>query len=293
MSKSSNIEEPCLNNKSNKYNLKSIIKSIFKPKNSKKDSSVFDKTIAKLTVGTDKMSYEEKKIFTNFLEFGSKTVEKVMIPRSDISAVRYEATLEELNQALLDYSHTRILIYADTLDNIIGFIHIKDLFKIIAKKQEFVLKKLIRKPIISAPSMKLIDLLAEMQRARTHIAVVVDEYGGTDGIVTIEDIMEEIVGPIDDEHDEKLDSNNYKIIGPNSILANARVKVEDIERILNIKLKSEDDEFDTIGGLILAKIGHVPLPGTKISIAEDLLEVDVLDANARGLKKVKLTLIDN
>ena len=293
MSKSSNIEEPCLNNKSNKYNLKSIIKSIFKPKNTKEDSLVFDKTIAKLTVGTDKMSYEEKKIFTNFLEFGSKTVEKVMIPRSDISAVRHEATLEELNQALLDYSHTRILIYADTLDNIIGFIHIKDLFKIIAKKQEFVLKKLIRKPIISAPSMKLIDLLAEMQRARTHIAVVVDEYGGTDGIVTIEDIMEEIVGPIDDEHDEKLDSNNYKIIGSNSILANARVKVEDIERILNIKLKSEDDEFDTIGGLILAKIGHVPLPGTKILIAEDLLEVDVLDANARGLKKVKLTLIDN
>jgi len=236
----------------------------------------------------DKPSQEEM-IFTNFQEFGDKTVEDVMIPRADIIAVRDNTRLDDINQMVIKFSHTRMLVYNDTLDNIIGFLHIKDLFKVLAREENFNLKKLIRKPIISAPSMKLLDLLSEMQRKRTHIAIVVDEYGGTDGMVTIEDIMEEIFGRIDDEHDEKLESDNYKIINSTTILSNSRVEVEDLEKILGVRLKVEDDDFDTIGGLVLAKAGSVPPPGTKIDIAENV-ELEVIEASPRTLKSVKLKL---
>jgi CBS domain containing-hemolysin-like protein len=238
---------------------------------------------------TKKKKLTEKTIFSNFQEFNDKIVEDVVIPRSDIIAVRDDVNLEDLNQMIIKFSHTRILVYNDTLDNIIGFIHIKDLFKILARAENFNLKKLIRKPIISAPSMKLSDLLREMQRRRTHIAIVVDEYGGTDGMVTIEDIMEEIFGRIDDEHDEILESDSYKVINHTTILSNSRVEVEDLEKILGVQLKDHDDEFDTIGGLVLAKVGSVPLPGTKINISDEV-ELEVIDANPRTLKLVKLKL---
>ena len=159
----------------------------------------------------------------------------------------------------------------------------------LAQNKHFQLKKIIRKPIISAPSMKLTDLLITMQRQRTHISIIVDEYGGTDGIVTIEDIMEEIVGRIDDEHDDKLESDAYQILDSSTVLSSSRVEVEDLERILGVKLKDDKDEFDTIGGLVLAKVGNVPSPGTKIEISHQV-ELEVIDANARTLKQVKLTL---
>ena len=242
-----------------------------------------------LTPTRKKKNFREEVISNNFQEFGHKTVEDVMIPRSDIIAVREDTDLDNLNQIIIKFSHTRILVYSDTLDNIIGFVHIKDLFKILAKGENFNLHKLIRKPIISALSMKLVDLLSEMQRKRTHIAIVVDEYGGTDGMVTIEDIMEEIFGRIDDEHDEKLDSDNYKVINSTTILSNGRVEVEDLEKVLGVRLKEDNDEFDTIGGLVLAKVGSVPSQGTRINIT-DTVEVEIIDANPRALKLVRLKL---
>ncbi|WP_375333574.1 hemolysin family protein [Candidatus Tisiphia endosymbiont of Xenochironomus xenolabis] len=247
-------------------------------------------TIKKLKSNSKKMTLEEQKIFMNLLKFGHKTVEDVMIPRSDIKAVKLTTSIEELGQILNSkIPHTRTLVYDETLDNIVGFIHIKDLFKLLVTKQNLPLKRIIRKPIISAPSMKLIDLLAKMRRDRVQISIVVDEYGGTDGIVTIEDIMEEIVGRIDDEHDKKSDIDNFKIINSNTILSNARVKVEELELALGVKLKTENDEFDTIGGLVLAKVGNVPSVGIKIDI-EEQVELEVIEADPRSLKQVKLKL---
>ncbi|MCC8417860.1 MAG: hemolysin family protein [Rickettsia endosymbiont of Bryobia graminum] len=246
--------------------------------------------IKKLEINSKKMSVEQTKIFQNLIDFGNKTVEDVMIPRSDIKAVKLTASFEELSKIYSSKApHTRILVYDDTLDNIVGFIHIKDLFRALVNKQEVPLKKIMRKPIISASSMKLIDLLAEMRRTCVQISIVVDEYGGTDGIVTIEDIMEEIVGNIEDEHDKKSDSNNLKVISKDTIISNARVEVEELELLLGVKLKTVEDEFDTIGGLVLAKIGNVPSIGTKIDIAEQV-ELEVIDANPRVLKQVKLKL---
>ncbi len=250
----------------------------------------FYDTIKKLKSNSKKMTLEEKKIFINLLKFGHKTVENTMIPRSDIEAVKLTTSIEELSKILNSkVPHTRTLVYDKTLDNIVGFIHIKDLFKLIVTKQNLQLEKIIRKPIISAPSMKLIDLLVKMRRDRVQISIVVDEYGGTDGIVTIEDIVEEIVGKIDDEHDKKSDNDSFKIINNHTILSNARVKVEDLELALGVKLKIDNDEFDTIGGLVLAKVGNVPLVGTKIDV-EQQVELEVIDASPRSLKQVKLRL---
>ena len=288
MPKSSKKEEPSSDesliritkNKLRKFNFISWLSGLLgKTKN----------TIKQLKPGNKKVNLEEKDILHNFLKFSSKTVEDIMIPRSDISAVKHDISLEELNQVIVKFPHTRTLVYEDNLDNIIGFIHIKDIFKVLAKKQNFYLKKLLRKHIIAAHSMRLITLLQEMQKKRTHIAIVVDEYGGTDGIITSEDIVEEVFGRIDDEHDEKLASDSYKILNSNTILSSGRVKVEELEALLNIKLKNDDDEFDTIGGLVLAKVGNVPVVGTKIEITNQI-ELEVIDATPRTLKKVKLKL---
>lgn len=228
-------------------------------------------------------------IVNNIDLFSKKIVEDIMIPRSDIISASHESTLEELSNLISKHSHTRTLIYKESLDNIIGFIHIKDLFEILSHSKRFVLKKLTRQHIISPHSMKLIDLLAEMQVNRTHIAVVVDEYGGTDGVVTIEDIIEEIVGRIDDEHDiEEKNTNGYTILRPGLMVASARVEIAELEDIIGVKLKNECDEFDTIGGLVMAKIGSVPEKGSLIKLHEDVI-AKIIDSTPRTIKQIKIT----
>ena len=232
----------------------------------------------------------EDEIVNNIDSFSEKAVEDVMVPRSDIISVSHDATLEELSDLIVKHSHTRTLIYKERLDNIIGFIHIKDLFEVIANSKKFILKTLIRKHIISPHSMKLIDLLAQMQVNRTHIAVVVDEYGGTDGIVTIEDIMEEIVGRIDDEHDIDEDIDSYKILRPGLLVASARVEIEELENVIGVTLKSEHDEFDTIGGLVMAKVGNVPEKGDVIDLDDGVI-VEIIESTPRTIKQMKITYI--
>jgi len=226
-------------------------------------------------------------IIQNFESFAEKTVEDIMIPRSDIIAVSCEASLEDISKTIIKYGHTRTLVYKENLDNVIGFLHIKDLFEVIAKSNKYNLKKLMRKHIVSPHSMTLIDLLKQMQIHRTHIAVVVDEYGGTDGIVTIEDVIEAIIGRINDEHDESLDGENIEIIKPGVMIVNARVEIEELEKILGVSLRKEEGEFDTIGGLVLAKIGTVPEKGEVIAITEEVT-IEILDSTPRAIKQLKV-----
>ena len=226
-------------------------------------------------------------IIQNFESFAEKSVEDIMIPRSDIIAVSCEASLEDISKTIIKYGHTRTLVYKENLDNVIGFLHIKDLFEVIAKSKKYNLKKLMRKHIVSPHSMTLIDLLKQMQIHRTHIAVVVDEYGGTDGIVTIEDVIEAIIGRINDEHDESLDGENIEIIKPGVMIVNARVEIEELEKILGVSLRKEEGEFDTIGGLVLAKIGTVPEKGEVIAITEEVT-IEILDSTPRAIKQLKV-----
>lgn len=269
----------------------SLLKNLFNYKSRLHQDPLYN-ALRDLQSHSKQISLKERHLLSNFLQFCSKTVDEVMIPRSDICAVHIDVTLSDLSREIIAKGHTRTLIYQDTLDNIVGFIHIKDLFEVIAVKRTFNLKKLMRKPIISAPSMKLIDLLAEMQRLRTHIAVIVDEYGGTDGIATIEDIMEAIVGEIEDEHDDGKEDHAFTIVSDKEIITHARVKIQELEQILALSLKNEEDDCDTIGGLILARIGRVPKRGLIVDLSSNV-KAEIVEASPRKLKKIRLIISEN
>ncbi len=236
-------------------------------------------------------NHEEKEMAINFFSFFNKTVNNIMVPRSNIIAVKYDISASKLYKSIVAQSHSRILVYKTTLDKIIGFIHVKDILKTIINNDNYDINTLIRKHIITHDSMKLIDLLKLMRQQRTHIAVVVDEYGGTDGIVTIEDIIEKIVGRIDDEHDESMQNNNYKIIKKGIIIANARLQVEELENILSIKLKDQYINCDTIGGIIISKYGAVPPKNEIITICPQI-KTEIIDATPRTIKKIKIICND-
>lgn len=266
----------------------SWIKKIFIKKNTIDNNSKLVEQVNDLENQTQAMSDSEKHLLSNMLQFYNKTVEDVMVPRSDICAISTKSTLQELNKVILINAHARTLVYDDTLDNIVGFVHIKDLFVVVANKMPFNLAKIMRKPVIAAASMRLIDLLSEMQRSRTHIAVIVDEYGGTDGIATIEDIMEAIVDKIEDEHDDAEDENNsYTMSDSGEIITSARVEIEILEKVLSVQLKNPDDECDTIGGLILLRVGNVPSRGVIIDIT-DTIKAEIIESTPRVLKKIKI-----
>lgn len=264
------------------YNISSALKKFFSAKN----SSIEDKESHLIEKEEIKNRVLNQEYLSSFESFSSKIVEDVMIPRSDIVAVNSDITIEELSKIIVEHNHTRILVYNDNLDNIIGFLHIKDLFKMITESRNFNLQKLLRQNLVSPMSMRLADLLSEMQLKRIHISVVVDEYGGTDGIVTIEDIVEAIVGRIDDEHDD-IDNDGFKILKSGTVISNARVGVSELEEALKITLKTEDHEFDTIGGLVLAKSGSIPTRGEIIEITDDIT-VEILDSTPRTIKQLKI-----
>jgi CBS domain containing-hemolysin-like protein len=255
----------------------------------KKTEEPFYKVLTELKTSAQKMSIEEKNILTNFLKFSHKKVGDVMVPRSDISAISVKSSIDDLSRAIIKRAHTRTIIYHDTLDHIVGFVHIKDLFNVMANEDKTTLKKIMRQPLSTTSATKLIDLLVEMRRKRTHMAIVVDEYGGTEGIVTIEDIVEEIIGEIEDEHDDTNGANHdYTVISDGVIVTHARVEIDEIEEAIGVSLKSDDEEVDTIGGLIMMRFGHVPKPGEVINLAPNII-AEVLDSNSRVIKRLKIT----
>lgn len=231
---------------------------------------------------------EEKTIIRNALSFTELTAEEIMTPRTDIRAVPKDITLEALTHHVLEERHTRIPVYADTLDHVEGFIHIKDLFSVVANGQEFDMKKLLRPMIFVPPSMKLQEVLVRMRRGSGHMAVVVDEYGGTDGLLTMEDICEEIVGDIQDEHDEE-ESHELVRLTDDIFEADARLRIDRLERALGIDLlnEQEEEEFDTVGGLIFFELGRVPAQGEVVRHSSGVA-FEVLEADARRIKRVRV-----
>jgi CBS domain containing-hemolysin-like protein len=264
------------------------IKGFFRKKNKDLISD-----ITKLLKNHPNIGNDARLIITNCLKFIDKTVEEIIIPRSDICAVKSTSTIDEINKTLLQSSHTRILVYEENLDNIIGFVHIKDLYKNIISGQKSGIVQLIRKPITVVPSTKLIHLLSRMQQERIHLAVVADEYGGTEGIVTNEDVIEALVGAIHDEHDSSKNLNDeYQLLDEKTLITSARVKIEKIEELLKVDLNQYLEGCDTIGGIVIAVAGKMPQVGATLNI-NDQIRVEVLEANKRSLKKVKLKLISD
>ncbi len=240
--------------------------------------------------GEGNAPHAENVILHNVLKFDELHVVDVMTPRLDICAVPADTSLDELKKYIDENEHTRIPVFDKNLDDVVGFVHIKDLITYWIEPKKFKLHEILREILYVPPSMKINNLLVKMRTERTHMAVVVDEYGGTAGLVTIEDLVEEIVGEIEDEHDEenqeefvKLDENSYEVL--------ARIEIRKLEENLGgTKLIREghDNDYDTLGGMVFSMMGKIPRIGESVT-HESGFTFKVIDADKRHIKRLKIT----
>ena len=239
---------------------------------------------------TDGISKQERVMLMNILKIDEILARDIMIPRAEIIALEESISFDEAIKIFVEGAHSRIPIYNEQLDNITGMLHIKDLVKYQTEndiKGNFI--DSIKKDILHIPpSMPALDLLIKMQLTRLHMGVVIDEYGGVDGLITIEDVIEEITGEIEDEHDDK-DISMFIKLSPNTFEANARLSIAELEKISQIQLINEDDDTDTIGGLVATVAGRVPQRGEIIKHDSGIV-FTILDADPRRIKTIKISL---
>ena len=226
-----------------------------------------------------------REIIENILEFTHILVREIMIPRTEIVAVSTEATTEEIIKEAIESRHTRIPVYRGTIDNIIGILNVKDLLKFWSKEitKEDILTQL-TKPYYIPETKNTHLLFYEFKENKKHIAIVIDEYGGTSGLVTLEDLLEEIVGEIRDEHEVNTDTSGIFQSADGSIIVDGRTEIEKIEEYLNISL--EKGRYETLSGLILNSTKRIPLTGEKFQI--EGLEILIENADERSIKNVKI-----
>jgi magnesium and cobalt transporter len=230
---------------------------------------------------------DEKRLLANVLDLRGCTVHDVMVPRADIVAVEANASLAEVTRIMIKEGHSRLPVYRETLDDAMGMIHIKDVLARSGDSTDFVSSRLLRRVLFVAPSMQVLELLLEMRVKRSHMALVVDEFGGVDGLVTIEDLVEEIVGEIEDEHD-RTDDPHLVRHDDGTMDADARVSVESLEEIAGTILTGEErEDVETLGGLVVALAGRVPIRGELIAHGSGL-EFEVVDADPRRVKRVRV-----
>ncbi|MEL0245807.1 MAG: hemolysin family protein [Alphaproteobacteria bacterium] len=274
-------------------NLSNKIKTFFKINERENIKDVLEDLIEDNGNGQEKIDDGTKNIFKNVINLNNKCIEDVMIPRADIDAVSLETTYADLVSFIDKTKHSRIPVFDDNLDKIQGMVHIRDLFEKINqtnnKKNTKISKKMIRKILFSSPSMKVLDLLLKMRSEQIHMSIVVDEFGGTNGIVTIEDLVEEIVGEIKDEHDFE-EADEIKKISKKSFEISARILIEDFEERLKVNLNLDDkSEVDTLGGFIFFLLGRIPGRGEVINYKKKL-EFTIIEADTRRIKRVLVTL---
>ncbi|HEX7819466.1 MAG TPA: hemolysin family protein [Sphingobium sp.] len=237
------------------------------------------------------LSPVERQMFKNLLHFGEHTVDDVAVPRGEIVAISQDASFAQLMALFVEAGHSRIPVYKDSLDTVTGMIHIRDAFAILAQGQAHpdTLEGLIRQPIYVPQSMGVLDLLAEMRAKRTHLAIVVDEYSGTDGLLTIEDLMEEIVGEIEDEHDEEPEALLVAHGDAGCWDADARAELDDVAQEVNDpRLAEVEEDIDTLGGLAFVIAGHVPEKGEILLHPESGWRLEILDGDTRRVTRLRL-----
>lgn len=230
---------------------------------------------------------DEKKLLANILRLSGVTVNDVMVPRSDIIAIEASLEFNDIVKAVIESGHSRLPVYRETLDDVIGIVHIKDVFSCYSQEKSADLHRLFLPPLFISPSMRALDLLLKMRVTHKHLALVVDEYGGTNGLVTIEDLIEEIVGEIEDEHDVA-EAPKLMPRPDGTVFADARATIEEFEDWAGPILDDEErEEIDTVGGLVFALLGRVPGRGEIVSHPSGL-EFEIIDADPRRIKRVRV-----
>ena len=229
---------------------------------------------------------EERRLIHRVFEFSDTLVREAMVPRPAIAALSASCTLEDINQAFQKYRYSRMPVYRDSLDNVIGFIHSKDLIPYLLRPADFKLEYVLQRPIYVVDTARLEDVLRQMQKAKAHFGFVVDEHGGVEGIITLEDLLEEIVGDISDEHDEEVNEQIMQV-DERVYLLDGALAVRDLNRRLQISLP-ESDGYTTVGGFLMSVAGHVLQPGEEID--HEGLRFIVEKLERRRLLRVRLEL---
>jgi magnesium and cobalt transporter len=233
------------------------------------------------------LNTQERALIANVLRLREITADDVMVPRPDIIAIRADVTLPQAIDQIRREGHSRLPVFREHLDDILGMIHIKDVFAFAGPPETFALESILRRPLMVAPQIGVLDLLLQMRNTRTHLALVVDEYGGIDGLVTIEDLVETIVGDIADEHDE-VEGPMLVERADGALDLNARLPVEEFEAKWGVILSDDEREADieTVGGLVFNLAGRVPTKGEIVPHPHGI-EFLVLEADARRIRRLR------
>lgn len=233
------------------------------------------------------LSPTERQMLRNMLHFGEQTAGEIAVTRGEIMAVPSTISFDELVRAFADAGHSRLPVYGESLDEVVGMVHIKDVFMAnVDPSRDRSLKALMREPLFIPESMGVIELLARMRSQRVHLAIVVDEFGGTEGLVTIEDVVEEIVGNIEDEHDDA-EAAMLTLLDDGVWEADARIELEELAEAVDARLSSDEDEVDTLGGLVFLLAGHIPEQGECVTHPSGW-KLEAVDSDPRRIIRVRL-----
>jgi CBS domain containing-hemolysin-like protein len=238
-----------------------------------------------VTVGEEEgvIEEEEREMIHGIFEMGDMSVREVMVPRTDLVAIEANEPMEKAVDLVTKHGHTRIPVYEGNIDHIVGVLYAKDLLRAVVRGEKKSLREIARKPYFTPESNKVQDVLRDLRKNRVHMAIVVDEYGGTAGAVTIEDILEEIVGPIHDEYDIG-EEDEIQFISPNEVVLDGRVSVDDVNELLKLNIAA--DNYDTIGGYVQNQLGATPKVGATLKLGNAQLRVEQVQGSR--IKKVRI-----
>jgi len=263
------------------------LKNLFGRRSGESVREAIEELIEENHVAEEPIDPDERDLLRNILTLREITVADVMVPRGQILAVEESTSFHEVISIIAKSAHSRLPVYRDDLDQVIGMVHIKDVIAAIASGHAPTLKSLLRKVLFVPLSMGCLSLLAQMRQTRTHMALVVDEYGGIDGLVTIEDVVEQIVGDIEDEHEDQA-APAIDLRPDGVLLTRASVPISDLEKVIGPFLsEDEQDSIDTIGGLVYNLAGRVPEPGERVIHASGI-EIEVLSGDRRRIDRLRL-----
>ena len=233
------------------------------------------------------LSATERQMLRNLLHFGEQTAGDICVTRGEIMAVPRDISFDDLVRAFVDAGHSRLPVYGESLDEVIGMVHIKDVFLAsVDRSRDRSIDALMREPLFVPESMGVIELLARMRTERVHLAIIVDEFGGTEGLVTIEDVVEEIVGEIEDEHDDA-EAAMLTLLDDGVWEADARIELEELAAAVDRRLSSDEDEVDTLGGLVFLLAGHIPTKGESVTHPSGW-KLEAVDSDPRRIIRVRL-----